>query len=112
MQYIKKVILDRNASPLNRVPDQSIVASATGTNAQHIVATRDQNGKYLLVYTPTGAKFTVDTSKLLASKQVYSKWFDPVGGTYQNFTWTGQGNVSFTPPKASTHADWILVLEV
>jgi hypothetical protein len=112
MQYVKQVILDRDASPLDRIPDQSLIVDNPGTNAEHLVATRDKNGDYILVYTPTGAPFTVDASKLQGNgSNVRSSWFDPVVGTYQAFNWTDQANTTVTPPTSSDHKDWVLVLE-
>ncbi|CAG8959600.1 hypothetical protein HYFRA_00001502 [Hymenoscyphus fraxineus] len=58
MQYIKKVIMDRSP-PLDRVPDQSIIVGNSGTDAKHVTAVRDGNGRWLMVYTPTGKAFTI-----------------------------------------------------
>ncbi|KAF4632564.1 hypothetical protein G7Y89_g5555 [Cudoniella acicularis] len=112
MQYIKKVILDRSASPLNRIPDQSIIVGDTGTDGTHLVATRDVDGKWLAVYTPTGAAFTIDTGKLQTGKKITASWFDPLDGSYARCVWNGEGKSVFTPPTNGTHVDWVLVLEV
>lgn len=113
IQFIKKVILDRDSSPLDRIPDQSIIVGDSGYNGKHLAATRDVNGKWLAVYTPTGSPFVVDTSKVVLGRgrKLQGSWFNPLTGSYQNFTTSAQGNFKFTPPSASGHVDWVLVLE-
>lgn len=114
MQCIKKLILDRPSSPFNRIPDQSIIVGDSGTNGAHVVAARDENGRWLAVYTPTGKPFVIDTGKLSVSHghSVNASWYDPLDGSYQAFNWTGSAISTFTPPKATDHADWTLVLDV
>jgi Putative collagen-binding domain of a collagenase/Protein of unknown function (DUF4038) len=114
MQYIKKVILDRPFSPFNRIPDQNIVIGDSGTNGAHIAATRDKNGQWLVVYTPTGKPFVVDTGKLSVrgGQSVNASWYNPLDGSYQAFNWSGLGMTKVTPPSVTDHADWALVLDV
>lgn len=113
MQYIKKAILDRAASPLNRIPDQSVLSGDLGKDDKQLKATRDKNGGYILVYTPTGAPFTVDVSSLntKTGKKIRASWYNPLDGKYSAFQWTGVGKTVATPPKAADHTDWLLVLE-
>jgi hypothetical protein len=114
MQYIKGMILDRPSLAFNRIPDQSIVIGDAGTNGLHIAATRDKNGQWLAVYTPTGKPFVVDTGKLSVStgQSVNASWYDPLHGSYQAFSWSGSGMVKFSPPSVTDHTDWTLVLDV
>lgn len=114
MQYIKKVILDRPSSSFSRIPDQSIIVGGSGTNGAHVAATRDKNGQWLAVYTPTGKPFVVDTGKLSFSsgQSVNASWYSPLDGSYQAFSWSGSGIATFTPPNVTDHADWTLVLDV
>ncbi len=66
-----------------------------------------------MVYTPTGAAFSVDVSSLRACK-VQASWFNPLDGQYTTFNYTAPASgtvATFTPPQASDHVDWVLVLE-
>lgn len=114
MQYIKKLVLDRPSSPFNRIPDQSIVIGDSGTNGAHIAATRDKNGQWMAIYTPTGKPLVVDTGKLVikSGQSVNASWYNPLEGSYESFQWTGSGKSTFTPPTVTDHADWTLVLDV
>lgn len=114
MQFIKKVILDRDGSSLDRVPDQSIIVRNSGYNAKHLVATRDANGRWLAVYTPTGLPFIVDVSRIAVhgGSKIKASWFDPLSGRYQSFAISEGKEITVTPPTSSTHTDWVLVLEL
>lgn len=110
MQYIKQVIMDRS-SPLDRIPDQSIIIGDSGTNAKHLAAIRDRNGEWLMVYTPVGTPFVIGTSSL-KDGNIEASWYDPLSGVYQTFEWEKQqGKNVFTPPSNGTHADWMFILE-
>jgi hypothetical protein len=66
-----------------------------------------------MVYTPTGAPFSVDLSSLKVCK-LQASWYDPLSGKYDSFNYTkpASGKVAkFTPPSANSHKDWVLVLE-
>ena len=65
-----------------------------------------------MVYTPTGGEFTIDTSSLNVRK-LQASWYDPTTGVYTAFNMAASSDkqVTFTPPKASGHVDWVLVLE-
>lgn len=114
MQYIKKVVLDRKGDYFSRVPAQDILVGDTGANENHIVATRDSDGQWALVYTPTGKPFQVRTASLKPKgNSTNAQWFDPVSGTYSSLE-LGSDSAevrTFTPPRNTTHADWVLVLE-
>lgn len=110
MQYIQKVITDQR-SYFTRIGDQSIIVGDPGTDEEHIAATRDSQGGYIMVYTPTGEPFTIDTSSLRGGA-VKASWYDPLSGVYQGFAYSqGGGQKTFTPPSNATHPDWCLVLE-
>ncbi|KAF9893683.1 hypothetical protein FE257_009851 [Aspergillus nanangensis] len=116
MKWLKKVITDRgNSTYLTRVPAQDIIVGDAGTNDLRVAATRDSGGSWIIVYTPTGKPFQVET-KSLGSCEVDTNWYDPTTGVYTAFGYSpcGEGGTStkFTPPTASGHVDWALVLEV
>lgn len=110
IQYIKKVIMDRSF-PFNRIPDQSIIVGDSGTDSKHLAAMRDSNGQWLMVYTPVGTPFVIDTNSLKLDN-VKASWYDTLSGIYQVFEWEMQrGRNIFSPPLNGTHEDWVLVLE-
>lgn len=117
MQHIKKAVLDRGqASYFSRVPSQDIIVGDAGTNDNRVTAARDSGGGWIMVYTPTGQPFSIDT-KSLNKCDVESSWFDPVVGTYRTVDYTHCNASSttvrqFTPPEApQAQVDWVLVLE-
>ena len=79
-----------------------------------ITATRDQAGSWIMVYTPTGKPFQIDTGSLNGC-HVEAQWFDPVKGTYTSLKYaqcSGRGRIRmFTPPTEGGYTDWVLVLE-
>lgn len=110
MQYIKKAIQGRSGNLFSRIPAQDVLVGDTGMNDQHVVATRDSKGGWIIVYTPTGKPFEVKTSVLKSSK-IKASWYDPTSGKYTTFS-AGKGSTqTFTPPSSSDHNDWALVLE-
>ena len=52
MQHAAALLLSRPF--LSRIPDQSLIASDPGAGTQHIRASRDSAGRYVLVYIPAG----------------------------------------------------------
>ncbi|KAH6660660.1 hypothetical protein BKA67DRAFT_530748 [Truncatella angustata] len=116
IQYITKAIMDRGeGSYFKRLPAQYIITSDAGTNDKRVTAARDSQGSWIMVYTPTGLPFSVETQSLNVCN-VEGSWFDPLVGTYASFQYS-QCNVSnstrreFTPPSTDAHVDWLLVLE-
>ncbi|KAL0264080.1 hypothetical protein SLS55_000024 [Diplodia seriata] len=65
MGYIKKAIEDRgDESYFRRVPAQDLIVGDAGTDDKRVTATRDADGSWIMAYTPTGNKFSVDTEPL------------------------------------------------
>ena len=94
---------------LTRIPDQSLIVGDTGTGAEHMQATRDEEGSYALVYIPTHQTVTVDLSKL-SGDTLLASWFDPRTGDSRIVgEVTGREQRSFTSPEDGP--DWVLVLD-
>ncbi|ETS88215.1 hypothetical protein PFICI_02043 [Pestalotiopsis fici W106-1] len=116
MQFIKQAITDRGeASYFTRIPAQDIVENA-GSDDRRVTAARDSQGSYIIVYSPTGQTFSIDTASLDGC-DVDASWFDPVVGIYQEVDYTqcnGDNSTKrqFAPPKVDSHVDWALVLQV
>lgn len=115
MQYITKAILDRCGGSLERrVPAQDIVLGDAGLDDKRVTALRDSKWSWVMVYTPTGKKFTVNTSGL-KGKKIRARWLNPLDGSYSSASLSGDtlgDKTDFTPPTAGDHPDWTLVLEV
>ncbi|MGM0376836.1 MAG: putative collagen-binding domain-containing protein, partial [Bacteroidota bacterium] len=107
--YLKRLILSR--PPLNRIPDQSIIASGQGEKGEHIIAFRDTDNSYGMVYLPVGKKIEVNASWLNADK-LKAWWFNPRNGeTHKIGIFDRINSLSFDPPSRGIENDWVLVLE-
>ncbi|ORY66157.1 uncharacterized protein BCR38DRAFT_456783 [Pseudomassariella vexata] len=116
MQHIRNVVLDRGRnSYFSRIPAQGIIVGDAGTNDQRVTATRDTKGSWIMVYSPTGQNFSIDT-RSLSGCEVQASWYDPVTGGYATFEYAqcdGLGSLKqFIPPRVDSHTDWVLVLEL
>ncbi|MCU7551900.1 glycoside hydrolase family 140 protein [Chitinophagaceae bacterium LB-8] len=108
MLYLKNLMLSKPY--LERVPDQSLIASGQGEKYNHLVATRGKN--YAFIYTFNGRNMNIAMGKIKGSK-VKASWYNPrneeqtVIGTFAN-----KGVQSFSPPGEQQDGnDWVLVLE-
>jgi hypothetical protein len=97
---------------LTRIPDQSIIKSDIGKEGNHVRATRDSEGRYVLVYLPTPRPVTVDLTKLKG--EITASWFDPRTGEYQPIAdrIPNTGTREFQSPGTEKAPDWVLVLDV
>ncbi len=96
---------------LTRIPDQSLIAGDSPGGADHLQATRDTNGGYALVYSPSGKPFSIDLSKLSASR-LRATWYDPrTGKTSPIGEFPNGGAKEFTPPSQGAGCDWILAID-
>ncbi len=94
---------------LTRIPDQSLIVSDPGTGTHHVVATRDTDGSYAMLYLPSCKPVTVDLDKL-SGTCVAVTWYDPRTGEARSAGEVpGGGHYEFTPP--SVWPDWVLVLD-
>lgn len=108
MQHLKNLMLSRPY--FNRIEDASIIVSNRGTDyTNYVVATRDRDGQFLMVYLPENKPVMVDLKKVSGvQKNVW--WFNPVSGK-ANFVARVKktGTVTFTPPVEGK--DWVLVVD-
>ncbi|MDN5763937.1 MAG: glycoside hydrolase family 140 protein [Microlunatus sp.] len=84
-------------------PDQSVLTSEAGSGAERIVANVASNGSYLLVYSPAGQGFSVDTSVVTGSPKAY--WFNPRTGEFDEV----EVAEKYSPPTGDE--DWLLLVE-
>ncbi|KAL4878745.1 hypothetical protein BJY04DRAFT_209055 [Aspergillus karnatakaensis] len=116
MQWVQKAVLDRGKGTFStRVPAQEIIVGDAGSDDERVTATRDSRGGWIMVYTPTGEEFAIDTRGLKGC-EVQASWFDPLSGEYSEFGYVqcerDKGVRRFSPPRAEGHQDWVLVLDV
>ena len=106
MQYLRHLMESRPM--LERVPDQSLIATALGTN-DHIQATRGKD--YLFVYSAQGKAITVNMGKISGS-EVTAYWYNPKNGDSKpGGRFPNRGQKIFTPPATGYGNDWVLVLD-
>jgi hypothetical protein len=109
MQHARALIESRNV--LIRVPDQSLIASESSNGADHIQATRGEDGSYAFLYSASGRPFTVNLDKLSGAR-LRASWYDPRRGTTQTIrTLARHGKQKFQPPSQGKGHDWVLVLD-
>lgn len=96
---------------LTRIPDQPVIASDPGTGADHLQATRDADGSYAMVYSPSGKCLRVRMDKI-AGPKVKGWWFNPSDGKATAIgEFPNTGEREFTPPSSVENQDWVLVLD-
>lgn len=109
MQHLRALMESRPL--LDRVPDQSLLASSDLTGAERITATRARDGSYAMIYSAGGKPFEVRLDRL-NGKKFTAHWFDPRTGAA---TPAGEFPVvyqkMFTPPAGGRENDWVLVLD-
>ncbi len=110
MRHLRSLMESR--SLLNRIPDQSVVASDAGSGKEHVRATRTSDGSYAMVYIPTGGEVTIEMSKIFGVG-VKASWFNPRTGTYIAIgNYPNSGTQVFDAPGATAIGnDWVLILD-
>ncbi|MEP7322501.1 MAG: glycoside hydrolase family 140 protein [Saprospiraceae bacterium] len=108
MQYLKNLMLSRPY--FSRINDQSMIKSEIGTSYLDLVmATRDLQNSYAMIYLPQSKPIMVDLSKISGNKK-NAWWFDVRSGKAKQIkSVKGYGIQSFAPPKK--YMDWVLVLD-
>jgi hypothetical protein len=112
MQHLRHLIESR--PQLDRMPDQSLLASPNGTGGEHVRACRSRDGRYAFVYLPQNRPVGIDLRQLPA-QQLVAHWYDPRTGRATRIgTFKGNTTRVFAPPTASgvpLQTDWVLVLD-
>lgn len=115
MQFGRRLMESRPF--LSRVPDDSIVVagdpatSVPGAGLKRFVATRDDQGRYAMIYVPVGRPFKVRMDAIERSP-VRTWWFSPRDGSAVLIgEFPNTGIRSFDPPHPGEALDWVLVLD-
>jgi hypothetical protein len=107
--YLKRLI--ESHSPLDRVPDQSIITEGQGEKGEYMAAFRDKNNKYAMIYLPVGRKIAVNTS-FLEGDSIRVSWFDPRIGKTENASQVKKEPImNFLSPTTGVENDWVLMIE-
>jgi Protein of unknown function (DUF4038)/Putative collagen-binding domain of a collagenase len=96
---------------LSRIPDQSVIASPPGSGREAVLATRDADGAYAMVYLTSGSTALVDMS-CLRGGSARGCWYNPrEGAATEVGTFPADGVREFTAPSSGPEHDWVLVLD-
>ncbi len=96
---------------LTRIPDQSMVLDAQEETSNYVIATRDSEGSYAMIYFPTGKTTNLDLSKIEGTK-VNGWWFDPrTGNAFPTSEINPSKKVTIAPPTSGKGHDWVLVVD-
>lgn len=108
-KHLKNLMLSRPF--LSRLPDNSLIRDPQDEDLQFVVATRDAERTYALVYFPEGTKTTLD---LTAFEPRIEKawWFDPrTGNTFPAKATPPPSLTEIEPPTSGPGNDWVLVID-
>lgn len=110
VKHLKNLMLSRPF--LTRIPDQDMVVDEKSEYSENNVrATRDEDGRYAMIYFPTGMATRLDLSDL-KGKKFNTWWYDVRTGA----SWEGErlkkaSNTLITPPSNGKGNDWVLVID-
>jgi hypothetical protein len=110
LRFLKSLIESKPI--LDRIPDQTILASSAGTGKDHVQATRGADGSYAWIYVPTGGAVSVTLNKLVGP-WVSAFWYNPEDGSYTTIgSYANSGIQAFAAPgDVAAGNDWVLDLE-
>ncbi|MDX1939835.1 MAG: glycoside hydrolase family 140 protein [Saprospiraceae bacterium] len=110
VKYLKNLMLSRPY--LTRIPDQNMIQTLQNDDEHYVIATRDAQGTYAMVYFPTGKTVELDLS-ILSSKKLKATWYDPRMGVYLNeIKIRKSNNYKALPPSSGKGQDWVLVVDM
>jgi hypothetical protein len=106
MKFLRTLIESRPM--LDRVPDQTIVKDAMGSN-DRIQATRGKD--YIFAYSAQGKPVTINLGKISGSEAT-AFWYNPRNGEIKDDgRFKNSGQKTFTPPTSGYGNDWVLVID-
>lgn len=109
VRHLKNLFLSRPF--LGRIPDRAMVLDDQKDDENYVVATRDEEGSFAMVYFPTGEKRTIDLSQLKGDN-LNVWWYDPrTGNSFAKGSVQKSDSVKMVPPTSGKGNDWVLVLD-
>ena len=109
VKHLKNLMLSRPF--LTRIPDQSMITEEQADSEDYVVATRDSEGSYAMVFFPTGKPTQINFSSL-NGKSLNASWYDPrTGNVCAAPDIEAAANVMIAPPTSGKWQDWVLVVD-
>ena len=110
VKHLKNLMLSRPF--LSRIPDQSMVDETQPETDDYVIATRDHNGSYGMLYFPTGKPTLVNLSAL-QGETFTSWWYDPrTGISFPGENLKKSSGMKIAPPSSGKGNDWVLVIDM
>lgn len=108
MKHLRRLMESRPM--LRRTPANSMITTWAGNVPDRMIATRDAQGRFAMVYVPKRNKaFTINTATM-AGSQVRAWWYDCRNGKATSAgTFAAGGFRNFVTPNKGQ--DWVLVLD-
>lgn len=94
----------------DRLPDQSLIASANPAGPDHLRACRSPDGAWALIYFANATTASIRLFQLLAAK-VSVTWFDPRTGQSHPPSAIPVDTWQITPFTPPGQGDWVLILK-
>lgn len=109
VKHLKNLMLSRPF--LGRIPSGNMVTGVQKKDENYVIATRDSNGRYAMVYFPTGQDITLDLSDLIAG-ELTAWWYDPrTGNAFRAGNIKRTESLKVHPPTSGAGNDWVLVVD-
>ncbi len=109
VKHLKNLMLSQ--AYFSRIPDQSMILADQQDDEHYVIATRDSQGSFAMIYFPTGKSVEIDLSKLKVD-ELKGNWYDPRTGV--TFPYLGEnlqkGKNSIKAPSSGNGQDWVLVV--
>lgn len=108
-KHLKNLMLSRPF--LSRIPDQEMVVGNEEETEDYVIATRDSDGTYAMIYFPTGKETELNLSKL-NTDTLKTWWYDPrTGNAFEGETLAKKESVVIAPPTSGKGNDWVFVID-
>ncbi len=96
----------------NRVEDINLVVSDRGVDyTDAIIATRNVDGTYAMIYLPQPKPISIDLDRLKKGRKRVS-WFNPTNGKYTKMKKRYRDGVHIFTPPSEEPKDWVLIIDV
>jgi len=93
------------------VPAPQMIVDGPTSGGAKIRAEVADDGSFAFIYSPRGESFTVDRTRLKATR-INEIWFDPrYGAAYYVHNTESGGYQTYAPPTSGRGQDWVLILE-
>ncbi|MEL6253258.1 MAG: glycoside hydrolase family 140 protein [Bacteroidota bacterium] len=109
VKHLKNLMLSRPF--LSRIPDKLLVAIGQPETDDYVIATRDIDCTYAMVYIPTGKETAIDI-RAFEKKELKSWWYDTrTGISFEGPAISEERRFSVKPPSTGKGQDWVLVID-